>query len=47
MEKVTITVEASGKPRNPFHKSLAMLGRRVVKSKKGRGSYSRKSKNND
>ena len=41
MEKFTITVQLK-KPRNPLYKELAMLGKRVVKSKKGRGSYSRK-----
>lgn len=46
MEKSIITIEVP-KPRNPFHKDLAMLGRRVVKSKKGKGSYSRKSKRNN
>lgn len=41
MEKVSFTVQLK-KPRNPLYKELAMLGKRVVKSKKGRGSYSRK-----
>lgn len=40
MMKTTITVTLP-KPRNPFHKDLMVLGRKIVKAKKGKGSYKR------
>jgi hypothetical protein len=36
--KVVITLP---KPRNPFYKDLAVLGKKIIKAKKGKGSYKR------
>jgi len=30
------------KPRNPYHKDLTLLGRKIVVAKKGKGAYNRK-----
>jgi hypothetical protein len=40
MMKSTIIVTLP-KPRNPLHKDLEVLGQRVFKKKKGKGSYKR------
>lgn len=39
MMKVIVTLP---KPRNPFHKDLRTLGKRIVLARKGKGSYNRK-----
>ena len=36
-----IVIVTLPKPRNPFHKDLAVLGKKIVKAKKGKGSYKR------
>lgn len=37
-------IVALPKPRNPFHRDLKLLGRKIVLAKKGKGSYNRKRK---
>lgn len=40
MKRNTVTVTLP-KPRNPFHKDLVVLGKKIVKAKKGKGSFRR------
>jgi hypothetical protein len=40
MRKNTVTVTLP-KLRNPFHGDLRVLGRKIVKAKKGKGSFRR------
>lgn len=40
MRKTTIIVTLP-KPRNPLYKDLMVLGKKIVKAKKGKGSFRR------
>ena len=43
MVKTTVIVPLP-KPRNPFHRDLTLLGKKIVKARKGKGSYKRNSR---